>query len=71
MLLGFPWPLQPGGGASVPGTGVVLSEGSPVPPEGLRQHRVPPAVGPILVFLAGEPEVLKQQQQPDYSETLS
>ena len=61
MLLGIPWPLQPGGGAFVPGTGIVLSEGSPVPPERLRQHRVPPPVRPLLVLLAGEPEVLKQQ----------
>ncbi|CAL8383735.1 unnamed protein product [Arctogadus glacialis] len=42
--------------AFVPGTGIVLSEGSPVPPERLRQHRVPPPVRPLLVLLAGEPE---------------
>ena len=54
VLLGFPRSLQPRGRAPVPGAGVHLSEGPPVSPEELWQHRVAATVGPILVVLPGE-----------------
>lgn len=40
VLLGFPRPLQQGGGAAVPGSGVVLSESSAGSSEERRQSDV-------------------------------
>lgn len=57
VLLGLPRPLQPGGGASVPGSGVVLSEGSAGSAGGRGQHDITAGVGPLVVFVPGEPEV--------------
>lgn len=57
VLLGFPRPLQPRGRAPVPGAGVHLSEGPAVSPAQLGQHRVAAAVGPLVLVLAGEPQV--------------
>lgn len=57
VLLGFPRPLQPGGGASVPGAGVYVPEGPAVSSEELGQHRVFAAVRPLVLVLAGESQV--------------
>lgn len=53
VLLAFPRSLPAGGGASVPGPGVVLSEGSAGSPEE-RRGRDPRS---LVLLLAGEPEV--------------
>lgn len=58
MLLEFPWSLPAGGGAALPGPGVVLSESSADPPEERRQHDVPARFRPLFLVLAGEPEVI-------------
>lgn len=57
MLLEFPRALPAGGGAALPGPGVVLSESSADSPEERRQHDVPARLRPLLLVLAGEPEV--------------
>lgn len=57
MLLEFPRALPAGGGAALPGPGVVLSESSADSPEERRQHDVTARLRPLLLVLAGEPEV--------------
>lgn len=57
VLLGLPRPLQPGGGASLSGARIHLSEGSTVVPEELRQRRVSASVRPLVFVLSGESEV--------------
>lgn len=57
VLLEFPWSLSPGGGASLPRPGVVLSEGSAGPPEERRQPDVTADFWPLLFLLPGEPKV--------------
>ena len=57
VLLELPRPLQPGGGASVPGPGVVLSEGPAGPPEERRQPGLTAGLGPLVLLLTGESQV--------------
>lgn len=57
VLLEFPWSLQPGGGAPVPESGVVLSEGSAGSPEERRQSDVAARLRPLVLLLPGEPQV--------------
>lgn len=57
VLLELPRPLQAGGGAAVPGPGVVLSESSAGSPEERRQPDVAARLGPLLLVLPGEPQV--------------
>lgn len=57
VLLEFPRSLPSGGGAAVPGPGVVLSESSAGTPEERRQPDVAARLGSLLLVLPGEPQV--------------
>ena len=57
VLLGFPRSLQPGGGAAVPGPGVIVSESPAGPPEERGQPDVTARLRPLLLLLPGEPQV--------------
>lgn len=57
VLLEFPQSLPSGGGATLPGPGVVLSESSAGSPEERRQSDVAARLRSLLLVLAGEPQV--------------